>query len=213
MFPALYLVRHGHTKLNRSGDSSDRIRGWIDVPLDKSGIEEAHQLADKLTKIVEHVDTAVLYSSDLQRASKTADIIGRQLGKSVMKTYALRPWNLGDFQGNDSEEAAKAMPSFVKDTPNAAVPRGESFNSFKRRYLQELKKLLRDIEVHGRSIIAVAHYRNEKMAEAWIKAQRTDNADVSALDLDFFLAKTPDHTGSGLEIYRGTDGKWTFKRL
>jgi broad specificity phosphatase PhoE len=59
----LILVRHGHTSLNGPGDD-ERLRAWLDVPLDEKGLREAAETADKLT----HYPIEVIYCSDLRRA-------------------------------------------------------------------------------------------------------------------------------------------------
>jgi probable phosphoglycerate mutase len=63
----LWLVRHGQTDWNLEG----RYQGQADTPLNSTGIEEAEraarQLADRPFQMV--------YSSDLQRAKHTAEMI------------------------------------------------------------------------------------------------------------------------------------------
>ena len=41
----LILVRHGHTSLNSPGDD-ERLRAWLDVPLDEKGLREAAETAE-----------------------------------------------------------------------------------------------------------------------------------------------------------------------
>lgn len=43
----LILVRHGHTPLNSPGED-ERLRSWLNVPLDQKGLEEAARTADML---------------------------------------------------------------------------------------------------------------------------------------------------------------------
>ncbi|MHA6260214.1 histidine phosphatase family protein [Sporosarcina sp. CAU 1771] len=61
------LIRHGVTDWNKEG----RSQGRSDIPLNDEGIEMAHRIAKRLAK--ENWD--VIYTSPLQRAKKTAEII------------------------------------------------------------------------------------------------------------------------------------------
>jgi 2,3-bisphosphoglycerate-dependent phosphoglycerate mutase len=62
----LWLMRHGETEYNLQ----KRHQGQLDVPLSTVGIEQAHKLARRL----ERIQFAAVYSSDLSRAFKTAEI-------------------------------------------------------------------------------------------------------------------------------------------
>ncbi len=63
----IYIVRHGQTDYNVEG----RYGGRIDVPLNDTGIKQAQELHEKLKDI----KFDLVYSSPLQRAIKTAEII------------------------------------------------------------------------------------------------------------------------------------------
>lgn len=63
----LYLMRHGETILNRAG----RTQGWCDGVLTKEGIDGAV----KAGKGLQNTKFKAVYSSDLGRAVKTAEII------------------------------------------------------------------------------------------------------------------------------------------
>ena len=66
------LIRHGETSWNRE----QRWQGQADVPLSDEGIEQARRLASYLSRDAGAAIRAV-YSSDLQRASQTADVLAR----------------------------------------------------------------------------------------------------------------------------------------
>src|ERR1035437_1114617 len=90
----LILVRHGHTPLN-SPREDERLRSWLNVPLDQKGLEEAARTADMLT----NYPTDAIFCSDLRRARQTAEVLRRRVKAPVMATSELRPWNLGAFGG------------------------------------------------------------------------------------------------------------------
>lgn len=175
-----YLIRHGATKLNNHTDMSlDRIRGWVDVPLAPDGIEEAKETAASLEKA--GIDE--IFSSDLKRASKTAEIIGDHIDVQVTTTKMLRPWDLGDFAGQTTKEAMPEICEYARTKPDEKVPGGESFNDFKKRALNGI------IELVGgtKGLVAlVTHYRVERLVKAWIAKGSPANGDI---DLELFLKK------------------------
>ena len=58
----LILVRHGHTALNKPGED-ERLRAWLDVPLDETGMREVVDTAEKL----HGYPIEAIYCSDLKR--------------------------------------------------------------------------------------------------------------------------------------------------
>jgi broad specificity phosphatase PhoE len=87
----LCMVRHGQTNWNLEG----RYQGQSEVDLNEVGIAQAHTLADKLNN---HSFDAV-YSSDLQRSLKTAQIIADRHNLSVFIDKRLREINQGEWEG------------------------------------------------------------------------------------------------------------------
>ena len=171
----IYLVRHGKTKLNKleSGDSVDRIRGWVDVPLDDDGLEQAQEIGEYLS------DKGIqkIYSSDLSRALVTAKEIEKTTGASIEKTEALRPWNLGELQGQETQKIQPLIESYVKKQPQKAPNDGESFVAFVDRFINEFYSIMQDI-VRGENtcIAVVAHFRNLKTLQAWFEGGQTQNS-------------------------------------
>lgn len=74
----------------------ERLRGWLDVPLDGVGLEEAAKTAEEIGGLGS-VDA--IYCSDLRRARQTAEAFRRRTKAPVVATRDLRPWNLGVFCG------------------------------------------------------------------------------------------------------------------
>lgn len=72
----IYLARHGQNKDNAEGI----LNGHRDEPLTEKGIEQAHEVAGKIKSTGIHFDH--VYSSPLQRAYRTAEIICGTLGIS-----------------------------------------------------------------------------------------------------------------------------------
>ncbi len=160
----LDFIRHTSTTLNSTPDK-DRIRGWVDVPLNDKGIQEAEKVGRDLALL--KAKPRVLFSSDLQRAVKTAHIISQMTGIPLAQpVQGLRPWHLGHFQGEESAKITPQMKMFV-DNAGQRVPGGESFNEFRTRFLSTMRGLLAQTQFR---MGIVSHHRNERLLAATEKA-------------------------------------------
>ncbi|MED6177821.1 hypothetical protein PIB30_101664 [Stylosanthes scabra] len=107
-YAEIVVVRHGETAWNADG----RIQGHLDVELNEAGRQQAAAVAERLSR---EPKISVIYSSDLQRAYETAQIIASRCGGlEVVKDSALRERHLGDLQGLIYHEAAKTHPNAHK---------------------------------------------------------------------------------------------------
>lgn len=154
MSVTLFLGRHGETKLN----SEDKLRGWIDVPLNADGKKEAEAMGVAMAK----TDIDRLYSSDLDRADHTATIVGKHHGLKPILRQWFRPLNYGEMQGKeikDIQPQLDQLNEIWKTNPEHEAPGGESWKEFQDRNLQGLHAILRSAE-DGEQIMLVAHLRN-----------------------------------------------------
>jgi len=153
------IFRHGRTPLN----GTDQLRGWLDVDLTEEGRWEAAEVARKVSRD----PPDILFSSDLRRAIDTARIIAAYNNiKLEVPCADFRPWNIGNLAGQDAAKAAPILAEYV-DKPKDPVPGGESFNSFRGRFLEGLAKALNR---HSGTIGIVTHHRVERFMKAWAKA-------------------------------------------
>ena len=202
--PTIYLLRHGKTKFNTDGSTPDRIRGWEDVPLDETGKEQAEDVGQFFKG--RHIDA--IFTSDLSRCRDVAEEISKATGVPVTAaSKKFRPWNLGSFQGQNSRMVAEQIKEKYIEEPDLAVPNGESFNSFERRYLSTLRRLMSAL-VDGdyKAIVIVAHYRNLKISEAWAALGCRD-----ALSKSVFLSDDTDPASIVELQYR--NHKWEGHKL
>jgi broad specificity phosphatase PhoE len=150
----LILIRHGHTSLNLPGES-ERLRGWLDVPLDEQGLREAEETAARVSSF----GIQEIYSSDLTRAIQTSVAVSRITRAPLIPTMELRPWNLGSFAGQLIREIVPFL-NLLNEQPNTPAPGGEAWNQFYARYSQRLLSLMELASSSGRTIAAVTHVRN-----------------------------------------------------
>jgi broad specificity phosphatase PhoE len=119
----VYIVRHGETDYNATG----RWQGFLDIPLNEVGRQQAAHLATYLQAQGETVDR--VYTSDLARARETAEIIARAYGLEAQPELRLRETNVGVFQGLTNVEI-DARYADVRHRWNHddhyVVPNGES---------------------------------------------------------------------------------------
>ncbi len=90
-FCTLYIVRHGETDWN----VKKIIQGHADIPLNKKGEAQAKELAKKLR----HIKFDAIFSSDLIRAKRTAEIISLEKKLAIHTTKELRERYFGKYQG------------------------------------------------------------------------------------------------------------------
>lgn len=202
MTGSLYMMRHGSTPLNASSGGVDRIRGWLDVPLDDEGRAEAFQTAEVLKKILQGRGEALhrVFSSDLLRTRRTSEILCTSLAKQqpmpqMEVTPDLRPWNMGTFEGKPTKDAITQMPYYLEH-PDEPVPLGEPFNTYRNRFLDRLHIIA---AMPGNNLV-VTHFRGIKLAEAWDAAGRHDN------DFDEGVMMSDDVPTAGLFLLKPKKG-------
>ena len=98
------IIRHGRSTWN----AEHRWQGWLDAPLTDEGVEEAAARARELAQ--DGVNPRVLYSSDLGRAARTAEIIAAHLEVPVVTDPGFRERGGGDWQGHTSDEIEAKWP-------------------------------------------------------------------------------------------------------
>lgn len=148
----IVLIRHGeatHHTENLTG-------GWTDSLLTAKGESQLSVLADRLRYDFAKRNTPAIYTSDLRRAARSAEIIGQALGvKKINKAVFLREKNNGKA-ANISEEQAKhffRLPPSEQALDHANYEGGETRRTFYNRVVAGMKQL----SLESRDIILVAH--------------------------------------------------------
>ena len=146
------LVRHGQTDYNLEG----RWQGFLDIPLNATGIRQAELLAESLRD----VPIDVFISSPLKRAFVTTEKCAQLHGKEIAYTDdRLKEINLGVWAGMKKTDVAQKYPKLNKlweERPwLVKVPQGESLRELGNRYRDALEDVVR--KYPGKTIFIGAH--------------------------------------------------------
>jgi broad specificity phosphatase PhoE len=118
----IYLVRHGSVV----GAETRRFIGHLDVRLSRAGEAELRALAARLAT----VPLAAVYTSDLVRARRSAEIVATPHGLTPRVTAALREMAMGRWEGLTAEEIEAREPEAFKEWMSRVgeypFPEGES---------------------------------------------------------------------------------------
>ena len=165
----MMVIRHGTTQLNSDG----KIRGWLNVPLSDEGRLDAQDMA----KYLRNSPPDVIYTSDFIRAHDTAKIISEGTGTPIKEvTKDLRPWNLGDLTGQLASEVHPIISDYAINKPDEAIPGGESFNTFKTRFLTKVQEITKANP--DKLVAIVTHHRGERLLEGWANADQPEDLSV-----------------------------------
>lgn len=139
-----WWVRHGPTHLKAAV-------GWSDPPADLSDTAALKRLSAHLP------DDALVVSSDLQRASATADAIqGKRSRLSHLPD--IREMNYGAWDGMDFTDIAVRDPDLSRQfwtmPGDIAPPDGESWNTLSTR----VRTAINTLSGQHENVIAVAHF-------------------------------------------------------
>jgi len=134
------FVRHGETTWNATG----RIQGWAPVPLSDRGRRQADSVAAAVIEGRQSVDAVV--SSDLPRATATAEPVAEAAGVEVETDRRLRERDFGAYQGLDAEGFFDRFPEMdlLNESTDAAAytpESGESWLDVRERVLAAATEL------------------------------------------------------------------------
>lgn len=156
---SLYLVRHGETEWN----VLHRIQGQLDSELTENGILESKKQAEKL-KIIEF---DAIFSSDLSRAAKTAEILKLDRQLAITTHKALRERTFGEHDGSFGDEYTKAIQHLLDEYEKLTEEERWKFK-FAEGYESDEElvgrflTILREIAVGyaGKTVLVVTHGGN-----------------------------------------------------
>ena len=160
----LILLRHGQSQWNLE----NRFTGWEDVPLTEQGIAEAKVAGQLMKKNKVHID--VIFSSVLQRATKTAELAIKEMnleqfwsdGQLLMtKDQSLNERDYGDLVGLNKEETAnkygKEQVRIWRRSYDVSPPGGESLENVVTRVKPYFINFIEPKINEGQDVLIAAH--------------------------------------------------------
>ena len=123
--PRLFLARHGDT----AWTDSRQHTGRTDLPLNERGEERARQIGERLQRF----SFLRVFTSPLQRASKTCELAG--FGAVAQVDPDLLEWDYGRFEGKLTRDIVKERPGWELfrdgcpdgESPEAVAARADRF--------------------------------------------------------------------------------------
>lgn len=147
--PTLFLVRHGETDWNRSG----QIMGERPIPLNRQGQAQAQRLA----ALLKDRPIRAIYSSPVARARQTAEILAASAAVSVGLEPGLTEIGVGEWEGLYWKDLADQIVrrDLYRKPGDARPPGGETLREVQARAVAAVEGAL---EAHREGpIVFVSH--------------------------------------------------------
>src|ERR1700748_1742917 len=132
------LARHGETDDNVA---PMRFQGWTDTPLNATGREQAHELAER----VAGTGIASLWASDLSRARETAEIVGARICLAPFVAARLREGARGRWEGHLMIDIEREEPELYahwrRGGADFRFPGGESLLEQQQRVTEAVHEI------------------------------------------------------------------------
>ena len=192
----IIFLRHGQAKNNTDRVLAGRTEG---IPLTEVGIKQAEHTAE----LLEHMNISAIYSSPIQRAKHTAEIVGEHNSIDVIIDDRLIELDMGKFTGMPYDEIINShgnvFMKFYNGELEIAHNGVETFFDVKKRVLGIVNHVL---ESHpDENVVLVTHMDP-------IKAMLSTIVDLSATNLfELIIAN------ASLNIFREKDQKFSLSGL
>lgn len=133
----LYILRHGRTRANDEGI----YIGKTDLPLSEEGKDELRAM----TQMYEYPKVERIYSSPLERAIQSADILFPD--REIVIVDNLKEMDFGVFEGVKAEEAVNldSYKKWLKGGLDNPPPNGESLRNMLLRCYASLDAIIRNM--------------------------------------------------------------------
>jgi probable phosphoglycerate mutase len=148
----ILIVRHGESAWN----AEKRWQGWIDIPLTPAGESQATARGRALA--AGGITAPVVFSSDLSRAHRTADLLAAELGARVVTDERLRERHGGIWQGHTAEEIDERWPGMREQWRRGEVhPPGAEHDEQVLERFDDALRAVADTTSDGVDAIIVTH--------------------------------------------------------
>ncbi len=192
----IIFLRHGQAKNNTERILAGRTEG---VPLTDTGIKQSEYAAE----LLEHMNISAIYSSPIERAKHTAEIVGKHSSLDVTIDDRLNELDMGKFTGMPYDKIfnshGNVFMKFYNGELEIAHNGVETFTQVKKRILGIVDHV---IEKHpDENVLLVTHMDP-------IKAMLSTIVDLSPINLfELIIAN------ASLNIFREKDRKFSLAGL
>jgi len=192
----IIFLRHGQAKNNTERILAGRTEG---IPLTDVGIKQAEHTA----KLLAQMNISAIYSSPIQRAKHTAEIVGKHNSLDVMTDDRLIELDMGKFTGVPYDEIftshGNVFMKFYNGELEIAHNGVETFSEVKKRVLGIVDHV---IEKHpDENVVLVTHMDP-------IKAMLSTIMDLSPTNLFELIIEN-----ASLNLFREKDRKFSLSGL
>ncbi len=198
MLTRVYLMRHGEV----ANDGKKRYNGHIDIDITAAGVAQMHRLAGMLAD----KPITVVYSSDLIRSVKGADIISKRHNLSSTPLSLLRERSVGVWEGLTADEIRERFPEkflhWQADLLNYRPDGGECVTDVRDRIIPEYERL---VSAHpGQEIAMLLHGGVNRVILAHVLGLDLNN--LFRLDQSFGALNIIDHFEDGMAVLKLLNG-------
>ncbi|MHA1957514.1 MAG: histidine phosphatase family protein [Candidatus Thorarchaeota archaeon] len=169
----LVLVRHGEAEHLTKGI----VGGWTDLPLTQRGRRQIGITADRLKELFES-RIEIMYTSDLKRASESAEIIREKLDIPLIIDSQFRELNQGISKDMTMEEAKKIeIPMSEPLNDWTPYPEAESWRMLQDRVASAMLQLE---HIQEEVVMIVGHGNlNSAIIEWWLQVPEEMSLDFT----------------------------------
>lgn len=174
--PIVYLARHGETAWSLTGQHTGRT----DLPLTVRGERNAQRLGERLSGLT----FAAVFTSPLQRASRTCELAGFRASAQIDEN--LVEWDYGQYDGRTTAEIHRENPSwnlFRDGSPGGETP--QQVGARADRVIQRVRAL------HGNVLLFSSGHLLRVLAARWLE--------MTPLAGRYFLLETASLSALGYE--------------
>ena len=155
--PQLVLLRHGETEWSLNG----RHTGTTDLPLTEHGEERARAVEP----VLRDRDFALVLTSPLQRAVRTAELAGFGADR-IEREPDLVEFDYGDYEGLTTPQIREERPDW--DLWRDGTPNGETPAEVRARVDRVIRRATPVMD-DGKDVLLVAHsHVLRALAAAWV---------------------------------------------
>jgi len=162
------MIRHGEIASN----VNKVYAGRSPEPLTEKGIQQARQVSEKLKSL--KIDA--LYSSPIQRALQTAQIVGEHIGIDPVVNDAFRELEMGPWEGMSEHDVAKEYPDewvlWNKNPAELKLPGRETLNELLERVIEGVRNIYH--EARSPNIVIVTHVAVIRVLLLWYAEKSLD---------------------------------------